>query len=351
MSQSDSKLSIHDSAVLQYKQLGTPIEVSEAFLDLLVPDAGELTLIYGRIGQGKTTLTVTQMFEDLMRGQVVYSSFRINWDGFDQRQSIVHVIVGLLFPFYKTYKKFPKENWHYLDCYRDDIWDVLYELNDCKIYFDDVIVKLFDSYEKTDFTKKKRQWAFETRHFDRSIILVTQRPNQVQIALRSQVNRFYKCEKLLSWPFLLFKRTEYQDMVTETVDETKPVSVRHVIPKKAILNAFKSKYLRNGAKSSQQYFVDLYSMSYLDKLIALKLVIMSKLPKLKFGRFLKKGSAAPPPEVFAPSEVYDKIRSIRNVHVVGGKIENTTLKNSSVGSIRTTVGGEVAYDTTDQPPF
>lgn len=320
--------SIASAALLQLKETGKPIEDTSAFLDMFLPDEGELQLIYGRIGQGKTTLAVTQIFDDLMRGQVVYSSFPLNWDGFDQRQSLLHLFVGLVIPFYRVYKKFPKENWHYLDCYKKDIWDQLYSLNDCKIYLDDVIVKLFDSYEKTDFSKGKRQWAFETRHFNRSITLVTQRPNQVQVALRSQVNRFYKCEKVMQWPLLLFRRTEYQDMAMESVDESKPVDSVIVRGRKHILQAFNSKYLRGGAKPSQEFYVQLFKMSYFDKIKALRFVLVNLLPlKGKRVSERKRGDV-------------EVINGIRQVSVAGGSMNSATIKNNNEGSKRVIVGGE-----------
>lgn len=219
------------------------VERNEA-LEFFVPDEGELLLVYGGIGQGKTTLATQMVLDDLCRGQVVYTTWHIDWSGFDERDSFKHLLMKFVF-WRKRYYKFNKENWHYLDVTKDDIWDKLSTLNNCKLYFDDVIVQLFDSYEGTKFAKKKRQWAFTTRHYDRSIILVTQRPSQVQVALRSQVNRFYKCVKKMSWPFLVLSRYEYQDMVDENVNETKePNSVKTYIPSKSLLRAFRSKSLR-----------------------------------------------------------------------------------------------------------
>lgn len=287
------KISFREAAEKQLASTGTPIEVTERFLSSIVPDEGELNLIYGRIGQGKTTYAVTCMMQDLMRGQAVYSSFRIDWSGFDERQSFLHLFVGLLFPWYRVYRRFPRENWHYLDCYAPDIWDTLQKLNDCKIYFDDVIVKLFDSYEKTGFAKSKRQWAFETRHYDRSIILVTQRPNQVQVALRSQVNRFYKCQKLFRIPFLrrpFLRVLEYQDMVSDNVNEAvKPDSKKLYIPKKKVLNAFNTKYLRRGQEPSQRVFVDFFRLSYREKLLSFFSLLYSSLSRTR----LKAGAGSP----------------------------------------------------------
>jgi len=280
------KLTIKQASQLQYEQIGTPIEITESFLANFVPNEGELCAIYGKIGQGKTTLAVSMVKDWLMQGKVVYTSFPMYWEGYRQVDSPFWLFIGLL-GFKKQYYEFPKENWHYLDCFDENIWDKLETLTDCIIVFDDVIVQLFDSYEKTFFAKKKRQWAFFTRHFDRSIYLVTQRTSQIQVALRSQVNRFYRCTKLLSWPFILFKREEFQDMVNEDVkddENTIPDSTTHVFGTKSIFKLFTSKYLRNGMPTSQQYHVHGVILSYPQKLLIVKngLLLLGK----KFLSFL-----------------------------------------------------------------
>lgn len=215
-------------------------------VNFFLPDEGELALIYGSIGNGKTTYAVQLQLDLLNRGQVVYSTFHVDWSGFDQRKSFKHIFMNIIF-FRKRFYKFNSSNWHFLDVNKENIWDTLLKLNNCHIFFDDVIVQLFDSYEGTKFSKEKRTWAFTTRHYDRSIYLVTQRPSQVQVALRSQVNRFFKCVKRLAYPFLILSVYEYQDMKGETVDDgvdTVPVSVKTYFPSRRILNAFRSKSLR-----------------------------------------------------------------------------------------------------------
>jgi len=285
------------------------------------PDEGELLLIYGAIGQGKTTLATSMVLEDLSRGQVVYTTWQIDWSGFDERDSFFHVLLKNIF-FRKRFYKFSKENWHYLDVTQDDIWDKLAVLNNCKIYFDDVIVQLFDSYEGTKFAKKKRQWAFTTRHFDRTIVLVTQRPSQVQVALRSQVNRFYKCVKKMSWPFLILARYEYQDLVDENVNENaKPTSKKTYFPSKKVLNAFRSKNLR---------FHDMEEI----------------LPKVEafdyslYGRF-----------VLFIKRVFNTLPLKRKrVPSLGGKQEVATLKNRE--RLNTIPVGSITYPSGDQAlPF
>jgi len=234
-------------------------------LSYFKPDHGELQMIYGAIGNGKTTLATSMALEYLNRGQVVYTSWRINWDGYDQRDSAFIAFIKFVF-FRKSFLKFDKSNWRHLDCYAPDIWDKLETLTNCHIFFDDVIVRLFDSYEQTKFSKSKREWAFFTRHFDRSIYLVTQRTSQIQVSLRSQINRFYRCTKVLKWPVIVFKREEFQDMDNEDVkDDVEPDSVKYVLGSKRVFSMFTSKYLRKGMLDSQQLHVLAYKLNYRDR--------------------------------------------------------------------------------------
>jgi len=267
---------------LNVAMAGKPVELTDSFIRQFKPDDGELQVIYGKIGQGKTTLACSMIIEDLMKGKIVYSSFPLNWSGYDQRNQFWALLLGVL-GLKRRYIEFPKENYHYLDCFREDIWDILPTLTDCKIYFDDVIVQLFDSYEKTFFAKKKREWAFFTRHFDRSIILITQRTSQIQVALRSQVNRFYKCEKLLKWPIIIFQRTEYQNMKDEDVNEDEPEAKTIVFGSKGIFSLFDSKYLRHNQESSQQLYINCYLLSYTERL-----KLLGAKCKMFFSSFLKK---------------------------------------------------------------
>lgn len=264
-------------------ELGKELDKSD-FLDMILPDEGELHMIYGKIGQGKTYYATKCILEDLERGQVVYTTFPLAFNGIDDRRNIKRLI------FNRHLYRFDSSNLRYLDVYSDHIWDDLLKLGDCKIYFDDCIVHLFDSYEKTNFAKKKRQWAFETRHYDRTIVMVTQRPQQVQVALRSQVNRFFKCERLMKRPFLIFKVKEYQEMTGEQVnDNIEADGIQVFFGRKKIMQAYQTKYLRKDLPSIRPSFA-VFSMSISERLRAVFSLVMEKLKILKkfFSFFLKK---------------------------------------------------------------
>jgi len=293
------KIDFKQASILQFNESGTPIEITEQFLQEFIPVDGEFNAIFGKIGQGKTTLACAMAKKFLDSGQIVYTSFPLRYKGYDQRNNPFYLLLGVL-GIKRRFISFPATNYRHLNClvtdfewrFDDgrviqckDIWDLLPHLTDCIIFFDDVIVQLFDSYEKTFFQKKKREWAFFTRHYDRSIYLVSQRTSQIQVALRSQVNRFYHCEKLLKWPIILFRRTEYQSMKNEDVDlESEPDSMDLVLGTKSVFEMFDSKYLRNGMKASQKLQVGGFKLTSKHSLLLLVKLFRNFFSKFKLRK-------------------------------------------------------------------
>jgi len=230
-------------------------------LSLFKSPEGEITQRYGRIGQGKTYGATADVLDELSRGRVVYANWRINYDGFDQRNSPFFIFASLLFPWVNRFYKFPKENLHYLPI-DENFLDKFAKLTDCSVYIDEGHV-IFDSYEMAKMSMAKRVSVLHTRHFNRSIHIISQRPTAIHVMMRANVNRFYKYEKLLTKPFILFRRSEYQDMVGETVDETqKPISTKFYIGRKSIYKAYDSKYLRGDLEDSQQVHVTGFKINY-----------------------------------------------------------------------------------------
>jgi len=231
----------------------------QELIDLFEPREGSINFYYGRIGQGKTYAATADILDLLSRGHVVYANWRINWTGFDERQSWVHVFFKTLF-FRKDFYSFPAENLRYFN--PDDISvDFLNSLTDCDIFIDEG-QWLLDSYEGNKFSKEKRKLLLHTRHLNRSLNIISQRTQAVQVSARGQVNRFFKCEKKLEWPFLIFKRTEYQDMKDNDVDESSdPISEKSYFASKKVMEAYDTKYLRAGIPKSQEVYFEAFRYS------------------------------------------------------------------------------------------
>jgi len=245
-------------------QIGSRVNEIE-LLDLFQAPEGEITQRYGRIGQGKTYGAVVDILDELARGHVVYTNFHLNFQGYDQRKSLTYILGGLLFPWRSRYYNFPKENLRYIAVDADFVKNFS-KLTDCSVYLDEGHV-VFDSYEMAKMSMDKRVAVLHTRHFNRSIHIISQRPTAVHRMMRANVNRFYKYEKLIHFSnFILFRRTEYQDMTDETVDEAQPISVKLYIGSKRIMNMYDSKYLRGDTPDSQSVHFEAYDVPYWRKL-------------------------------------------------------------------------------------
>jgi len=226
-------------------------------IDVFEPGEGSINFYYGRIGSGKTYSATADILDLLSQGRVVYANWHINWEGFDERQSFTHVFFKTLF-FRKIYYHFPKENLRYFN--PDDVTvEFLNSLTDCDVFIDEG-QWLLDSYEGNKFSKEKKRLLLHTRHLNRSLNIISQRTQAVQVTARGQVNRFFKCEKKMQFPLLIFKRTEYQDMKDNDVDETSdPVSEKVYFAKKKVMSAYDTKYLRAGIPKSQEVYFDAYA--------------------------------------------------------------------------------------------
>lgn len=242
---------------------GEPV-VKDLLIDLFEPDEGSVNFYYGRIGNGKTYSATADILDYLSQGRVVYANWRINFEGFDERESFWHVFYKTLF-FRKRFFRFPKENFHYFS--PDDV-DVkfLSKLTDCEVFIDEG-QWIFDSYKGTDFSVEKRKLILHTRHFNRSLNIISQRTQALHVTARGQVNRFFKCEKKATWPFLIFRRTEYQDMKENDVDEeSEPVSTKTYFASQKVLNAYNTKYMRDGVPKSQNVYFDAFDFSFFDRI-------------------------------------------------------------------------------------
>lgn len=207
---------------------------------------GEITQRYGKIGQGKTYGATVDVIDELKRGHIVYTNWDIDWNGFDERESFIHILGSLLF-FRNKFRKFPASNLRKIEVDENFIKNFS-QLTNCSVYLDEGHV-VFDSYEMAKMSMDKRVAVLHTRHFDRSIHIISQRPTAIHRMLRANVNRFYRYDKLISKPFILFRRVEYQEMEDENVVEENPESVKLYLGQKKIFNAYNSKYLRGNAQN------------------------------------------------------------------------------------------------------
>jgi len=240
-------------------------KVSEIDLvGLFEPSEGELNQVFGKIGNGKTLLATEMVLEDLSRGEVVYTNWPIRYNGYDERNDKERALRNFVFG-KKRYYAFRKENLRKI-AIDDKFSDTISELNNCKIYLDEGHVA-FDSYEMAKMSMQKRAAILHTRHYNRTIVVISQRPTAIHATVRDNVNRFIKCEKVLTWPFLLFRRTYTQSVGQDGLPDTEEDYdyKKLTIPSKRLLNAYNTRYLSEGMEPSQTVQFDAYDLNFFDR--------------------------------------------------------------------------------------
>jgi len=239
-------------------------------IDVFSATEGSINMYYGKIGNGKTYAATADVLDLLKQGKVCYVNWHMVVPDFDDRQSLFLILVNI-FLFRKRFYYIPcSKNLHYFDPENFNSTGELVEwlsgLNDCHIFFDEG-QDMFDSYEGTKFSKAKRRLILHTRHYHRTLNIISQRPTAIQVSARGNVNRFYKCVKMFSWPWLVFRRFEFQDMTGETVDEmADPVSQKTYLGSNKVFKAYNTDYLAQGIPKSQSVEFEAYDLSLKEKL-------------------------------------------------------------------------------------
>lgn len=241
--------------------------------EILPPQEGEINQYYGRIGSGKTYAATSDILEDLQAGRIVYANWKVKWDGYDERDNKFLVFLGIL-GIKKYFYSYPRENFHFLPL-DGNILDTLERLTDCKVYLDEGHL-VFDSYVLTKMSLKSRASVLHTRHYDRVINIISQRPTAIHATLRGNVNRFYKCVQSDSWLWKLlrlrrFYRIEIQDLkpgteVPDDDNEEAIISVKSYWGKKEIYGAYDTKYMRGDTPRSQMNYAHVYMLSWRDRI-------------------------------------------------------------------------------------
>jgi len=257
-------------------------------IDVFQAGEGSINMYYGLIGNGKTYSATSDILDLLRQGRVVYANWHINVDDFDDRRSFFMSFMNFVL-FRKRFYKIPcAKNLYYFDPENfnssGELVEWLSKLNDCDIFFDEG-QDMFDSYEGTRFSKAKRRLILHTRHFHRTLNIISQRPTAIQVSARGNVNRFYKCVKIASWPWPRFARYEFQEMSGETVDETKePISKKVYWAKNAVFQAYNTDYLAQGIAKSQNVYFEAFDFTFKERLGLLGFHLFSFFPFLRKGK-------------------------------------------------------------------
>jgi len=278
--------------------LGLAVDPAELVGYFPAPE-GSINLYYGKIGNGKTYAATADIIELLKQGKVVYANWHISVKDFDDRESLLMVSMNAILGRKRFFRIPCAENLYYFDVDKGvfdhtgkqiaffegtaEAVEYFSKLTDCNIFWDEG-QDMFDSYEGTKFSKAKRRLILHTRHYHRTLNIITQRPTAIQVSARGNVNRFYKCVKIASWPWPRFARYEFQDMVGETVDENaEPVSQKTYFGSAEVFGAYNTSYLAQGIVKSQHVAFQAFDLSLRDKLAAAR-TLLGRLKPTKRGR-------------------------------------------------------------------
>jgi len=244
------------------------VDISE-LLEVFEAQEGAIESWSGKIGNGKTYGAVRRAIRDLQKGRVVYTNFRMNLDNVvaDQRKSLPHAFFNFLFFRKRFYNIDIKKNWHYYDLDDPGIVDFIASLTDCIVYADEG-QDIFDSYEGTKMSKKKRKSLTRTRHLNKTLVIISQRPQAIAVTARANVNVFYRCVKAWSWPFLYFKvyATEEVDAQNMPIWENEEYLHESYFGSNEIYNAYNTHELRAGIPKSQEVHFEAYELNFIERL-------------------------------------------------------------------------------------
>lgn len=251
----------------------------DELIDVFEAQEGSVESYTGGVGEGKTYGATRRAIHDLEMGRVVYTNWQLLLDDFtgDQRKSFFRVLTNFLFFKKRFYNIDIKKNWHFFDMEDDSTWiigtkmyddvvEFIADLTDCVVYLDEG-QDIFDSYEGTKMSKKKRKTITRTRHLHKTLVVMSQRYQAIPPTARANVKTFYRHYKTMSWPFLHFKvyATSEIDNTHMPMFDMEGKADETYWGKKKILNAYNSYYLREGIPRSQEVFFEAYDFSFKER--------------------------------------------------------------------------------------
>lgn len=239
-------------------------KLTQELVNLYFPEVeGELLQIFGKVKHGKTMYATLMAWRDLMQGYTVAANWKIFWEGYDERKLKWKLFLGFI-GLKKYYAKIAKENFIYLPPGDMTMLDKISRMTDVKIYLDEGHMYL-DSYKLTKMSMEDRNTVLLTGHFNRSIVVVSQRPTAIHATVRGNVNRFFRVEKLFKIPFLpftIFRISEIQDMIGETPDIDHPENTKIIIGSNAIYKKYNYKSMRGDMPRSQPNYANVWAYNW-----------------------------------------------------------------------------------------
>lgn len=266
------------------------IDISQ-LVDVFEAQEGLIYQIIGKTGNGKTYYSTFLAYYYLLQGYSVYTTWRLNLPKkYDERSVLGKLILRTLFFWKKRFYVFDLEkNWKFVDIDRPDLIEFVSSLTDCILFMDEG-QDIFDARERADKTTRKS--LTRTRHLRKTLYIVSQRAQAVDVTARANVTFFYKCVKTwrIYWPFATFfkvYRTEEMDNqnypIWEDVQADWKAEVHYKgFAKQKIYNMYNSWYLRAGIQKSQEVNFEAYDLTLWERIKAI-----ATYPVIDFKKLVK----------------------------------------------------------------
>ncbi len=255
------------------------IDISQ-LVDVFEAQEGLIFQIIGKTGNGKTYYATFLAYYYLLQGYTVYTTWKLNLPKkYDERNVLGKLIWRTLFFWNKRFYVFDLEkNWHYVDIDRPDLINFVATRTDC-IFMMDEGQDIFDSRERADKTTRKS--LTRTRHLRKTLYIISQRAQAVDVTARANVTFFYKCVKTwrIYWPFRSFfkvYRTEEMDNQNYPIWEDVQADWQAELfwkgfARDSIYNMYNSWYLRAGIEKSQEVNFEAYDLTLWERIKAIAL--------------------------------------------------------------------------------
>lgn len=252
------------------------IDVSK-IADIFEAQEGEVQQIIGKTGNGKTYEATRRALNYLRQGYTVYTTWQLILPEFYDERLDKETVFFKTIAFKKEFYKFNlKENWKFLDIDRPDLIEFVASLTDCIVMLDEG-QDIFDSRERME--KSSRKTITRTRHMHKTLIIISQRAQAVDVTARANVTFFYKCVKTRAWwwpfiPYFKVYRTEEMDNqnypIFEELQSGWKAELWHSgFAKDWVYNSYNSWYLRAGIPRSQEIKFEAYKLNIIQKIYLL----------------------------------------------------------------------------------
>jgi len=267
------------------KELSQEQKKTEEIINLFSPQEGTIAFYYGKVRNGKTYAATADILGLLERGEVVFANWNIDFNDFDERRNFRVALIKFVFG-RSYFFKYKKDNFHYFSPATAPAVLVrrLNKLVNVHIFMDEGQWILNSHNRNPD--PEAQALVLTNGHYCRSLNIISQRPSNVFKDYRSQVHFWYKCEKKLTWPWLIFSKTIIEDMKDDLPDEeSESNKVQIYFAKKKVFQAYNRWAFRGADAIDNNAEFEVYKTMFEQRLMIVLSFFVPRFIKRAASRF------------------------------------------------------------------